>query len=143
MGLPVIEHPGFLEAQPVAGRSAHHRDVVQRGVDRRHHRLFAPAQPVDQQQAEAILSRGFRRTSRQFLPQLGPGPAAVVNAEIAEVGKGPRDDGEILRAESEGDDAIVAPAVGGEFSGGGAAEDRRRAQQSGYFGDKFMGVVIG
>ena len=65
------------------------------------------------------------------------------DAEIAEVGKRARDDREILRAESEGDDAVVAPAVGREFAGGGAAEHGCAAQEAGYFGDKFIRVVIG
>ena len=141
VGLAAVEDPRFLEAQPVACRATHHRDIVERGVDRRHDRLFALAKPVDQQQAEGLSFRLVAAAARQFVPQLVANPPAILDTEVGEVEKRAGGDGEILCAEAERDDAVVAPAVRRQLAGGGAAEDRDIAKNLGKFGGELMRIV--
>ena len=48
----IMQDPGLLELQVVAGRAAEQRDIAERRIEGADHRLLADRQAVDQEQRE-------------------------------------------------------------------------------------------
>ncbi|MHC2433936.1 hypothetical protein ACVMB0_001311 [Bradyrhizobium sp. USDA 4451] len=142
MGLAVMEHPGLLEPQPVAGGAADHRDVAERGVDRRHDGLLTLAHAIDEEQSEGLVGVvAMLGALREFVLQLGADRAAVVDPERRDVEQRPGRDDEIGRVESHRDHAVLVPAARGQLAGRGAAEDRNVGHPLRQFGDERLRIV--
>ncbi len=134
---------GALEPEPVAGRAADDWNVLERHLQSGDERLLAPAQAVDQENAEYALGLEARPRGGEARAQRFGQLAARFDLEIGEVENGSGDEDEVPPQEADRDYRAFAPALGGDLAGGGAADDRRRAEAPSDLGGEGRDVVIG
>lgn len=121
VALAVEDEAGLLEAQPVARRSAQHRQAVGHRIDGRRHQLLLTAEPVDQEKPEAVPPRLDLEAGKERA-QLGH---PFRDAEPGEVAQPHRLGAEACRRQAHRHDVTVAVAAAGEFARRGAAHDPR------------------
>ena len=106
-------------------------------------RLLAPAQAVDQQDAEHAAGGEARPRRGEIGAQLLGQRAPRLDLEIGQIEDRPGDKGEVPPQEADRHHRAVAPALGRDLAGRRAADDRRRAETAGDFRGEGRDVIVG
>ncbi|CAM3280799.1 hypothetical protein PANO111632_11965 [Paracoccus nototheniae] len=123
---PLPQQRGHLKIQPVARRSAQHRDRGQRRVQRGDQRVLLPGQPVDQQQAEQAAIGIMAETARHR-PQAGH-PAR--DRQRRQIGQNQGCGAEMTGGKADRHDTVRGIALRPDFPGGRASGDHATLGQS-------------
>ena len=144
MGLAAVNDEGALEPEPVAGRAADDRDLLERHLQGGDDRLLAPAEAIDQEDAEHASrhrSPAARRRGRRADDLVSSRPASTWKLARSRIGRAMkakcrRRKPIATTAPSLQPSGVISPAVVQPTTG-------RRAEAAGDLGREGRGVIVG
>ena len=116
---------------PVAGRAADHRNAAQSVMNGAGHVLLVAAQAVDQQQGEAAVGvEGFHPLGQTLTQSVGKRLAAPIIQPGYALDQSSLID-QVVSPQGQPRDAVFHVAQRADLAGGGAADQRQRAELGG------------